>query len=1115
MLRKNSSLLIVLGTIIAIITTNGFLNKFLMGWDNLLPEFNLFTNISRSFFSVWQEHQGLGLLAGNAHATELIYQLYVFFLSLILPTTLIRQAFSFLMLFTGATGTYFLTKFLLVDKNTGSLNKIVPVLGSLFYLLNLSTVQTFYVPFEPFTIHFGFLPWLILVLFKFLKKQTRRNFIIFILVNLLALPQAQVPTIFFVYGLIVGALILYLNITSRTKTLFLTSIKAVIAILIINAFWLMPFFYFTFTNSQVAFQAKINQMSTDTVFLQNKEFGNIQNVTLLKGFWFNNVDPDIFGRYNYMMAPWRDHLANLPILITGYVLFAIVLFGFIMGIKRRIPILTAFAFLLLFSFAMLATNFTPFSWINYVLRSIPTFNQAFRFPFTKFSIVASLAFAVFFAIGAGDIIFRLKKLNSYFISLLFILLLVAFTFPIFKGNFFYYKNKVSLPNEYLQVFDYFKNQDQNSRIANFPQQTYWGWNFYQWGYGGSGFLWYGIKQPILDRAFDVWSGESENYYWEISNALYAKNPQLFKQVLNKYQINFVLVDKNIINPPSSKALFIPELEEILSKIPEAKKDASFGKINVYKINLRDNPNSFIFAANSLKKINSYNWGNLDMGYLNSGNYISDNTNPDIVYPFRSIFSGKNPQKINATINKNNEVEFSAKIPNLVSNTSTNYDLSTSEDLVFVEFIGVKEKNGNFSIKALTKPPQINLTMNGKENNLPQSILEKTVFTVPAESQFPLSLNVGGFFTFTIKSNSVEKIGTTSLSLKQDNLLAITDNKKLNLSFTLLANELKSGTENKNKESFSNITNGEIKVSFPQITNPNESFSYTPSLGLINKTKNCDYFRKGKISTTLVTDKNKQWLRLSAENGANCISYYLPNLNHIHGYLLLIENKNISGRSLHFWLLSEDQKIAPIDVFLEAKNNLSVLVLPPQSPDGLSYSLHFESISIGNQKTINDLGKIKMIPIPYDFLTSIYLENENKFVKSESFSNFKVLHPNESLYIVKEIPEKTKTLVLSQSYNPGWKAYQISKAGPLESALPFFFGTELKNHVLVNNWENGWVGLSDSEGDRLRAERDNGGTNNTKQQTIIIVYLPQYLQYFGFILLLILPFTMLLIRPKNV
>ena len=156
----------------------------------------------------------------------------------------------------------------------------------------------------------------------------------------------------------------------------------------------------------------------------------------------------------------------------------------------------------------------------------------------------------------------------------------------------------------------------------------------------------------------------------------------------------------------------------------------------------------------------------------------------------------------------------------------------------------------------------------------------------------------------------------------------------------------------------------------------------------------------------------------------------------------------------------------------------------------------------------------MIPIPYNFLTSISLENGNKQVKPGFYSNFKVLHPNESLYVVKNMPNEAKTLILSQSYNSGWKAYQVPKTGPLEVVLPFFFGTELKEHVLVNNWENGWVGLSASEGDRLRAERDNGGTNNMKQQTIIIVYLPQYLQYLGFVLLIILPLMVLLNRPKT-
>jgi hypothetical protein len=1102
MLRKNSSLLIVLGTIIAIIATNGFMGKFLMGWDNLLPEFNLFANIQRSFFSVWQEHQGLGLLAGNAHATELIYQIYVFILSLILPTELIRQAFSFIMLFIGGIGAYFLTKYLLVDRNTGALNKIVPVLGSLFYIFNLSTIQTFYVPFEPFIIHFGFLPWLLISLFKFLKKPIKKNFIIFILINLLALPQAQVPTVFFVYGLIIGTLIFYLNITSRVKTLFLSSAKAILTVLIINAFWLLPFFYFTFTNSQVTFQAKINQMSTETVFLQNKEFGNVQDVMLLKGFWLNNVDPDVYGNYSYMMAPWRQHLASLPVLIIGYVLFAIILFGLIMGIKRRIPILTAFGFLLLFSFTMLVTNSPPFSWINYVLRSIPIFNQAFRFPFTKFSIVASLAFAVFFAIGAGDIIFRLKKLNAYFLSFIFILLLLIFTFPIFKGNLFYYKDKVSMPNEYLRLFDYFKNQDQNSRIANFPQYTFWGWNYYQWtqgSYGGSGFLWYGIRQPILDRAFDVWSKESENYYWEISNALYSKNPLLFKKVLNKYQIRFVLVDKNVINPSSSKALFIPELQNLLSKIPEAKKDADFGNIIVYKINLKDSLNSFIFTTNSLKKINSYDWGNLDKGYLNLGTYISENTDPDVIYPFRSIFSGKNPQSINAVINKNNEVEFSAKIPNLESNTSVNYDSGSSEDLVFVEFIGTKDKYGNFNINAQIKPPQINLINNGKENKLPQPILDKAIFTVPANSKYPLSLNAGGFSTFTINSNSIKKIGSTSLSLKQDNLLALTNNNDLNLSSIIATSELISNMTNKSKMSFSDVKNGKIKISFPLIVNPSESFSYSPT-DSVNKIKNCDNFRKGKLNTEIITDDNQKWLKISSEDATNCISFYLPGLNHLYGYLLYIENKNISGRPLRFWLLNENEKISPIDVFLETKNNLSVLVLPPQSRDGLSYSLHFENISIGNQKTINYLGEIKMIPIPYNFLTSISFNKDDEQIIPKSYSVPKVTHPNESLYVVKEIPDQAKTLILSQSYNSGWKAYQVPKTGSLTAILPFFFGKELKNHVLINNWENGWV-LPVS-------------TQEPRSKNIVIAYLPQYLQYFGLVLLLIVPILIFVSRPKD-
>jgi len=50
----------------------------------------------------------------------------------------------------------------------------------------------------------------------------------------------------------------------------------------------------------------------------------------------------------------------------------------------------------------------------------------------------------------------------------------------------------------------------------------------------------------------------------------------------------------------------------------------------------------------------------------------------------------------------------------------------------------------------------------------------------------------------------------------------------------------------------------------------------------------------------------------------------------------------------------------------------------------------------------------------------------------------------------------------------------------------FFQPEIKNHLLVNNWENGW---------RLPPS-----IISHQPSTITIIYLPQYLEYLGFGLL---------------
>jgi len=106
-----------------------------------------------------------------------------------------------------------------------------------------------------------------------------------------------------------------------------------------------------------------------------------------------------------------------------------------------------------------------------------------------------------------------------------------------------------------------------------------------------------------------------------------------------------------------------------------------------------------------------------------------------------------------------------------------------------------------------------------------------------------------------------------------------------------------------------------------------------------------------------------------------------------------------------------------------------------------------------------------------------------------------------------------TLYLSQSYHPGWKAY-ISETCNMEritcktrnilnTSFPFIFGKEIKEHVLVNNWSNGW------QLNNLNLNQSPSISNNLN---IIIIFLPQYLEFLGFILLFI-TFIILIIH-KN-
>ncbi len=1057
---------LVLFVIVSILfVTNYVPGTFLTGWDNLHPEFNPGLNITRSIFAVWQEYQGLGVLGGMAHASDLPHQIILALLSIFLPVSSLRYVWIFLMLFLGSLGTYVFAKKLFSQKSNS-----FAFFASLFYLLNLATMQMFYAPFESFVGHFAALPWLLWACITYLSNQSKRNTVALCAVLLLATPSQYLPTLFVSFMIALGVVVFGLMLSARSAKIIKPFGKLLGIIFLINAFWLLPFLYFTATNAKVALNAKMNQMSTETIFLQNKEFGNVKDVMLLKGFWFNNVDPNRLGIFDYMLSPWKAHLSNLPIELIGFAFFAVILFGALKAFKNKRPIEVVSLLLFIFSFTMLAVDTFPFSWIDILFRKLPLFQEAFRFPFTKFSILTAFSYSLLFGLGIEEIGHIVKKAHKHMhkvVAVVAFVLVCLFALPSFKGHLFYDKERLKIPSEYSQVFDFFNHQNPNTRIADFPQYQFWGWNFYSWGYGGSGFLWYGISQPIADRAFDVWGKSNENYYFELSHALYTKDPKKLVSVLNKYQINWIMMDRNIINPNSEEALFYPEFDQIVSRAPQITKVKTFGRIDIYKVNLNDKINDFVFSSN-LTSANGYNWGDYDQAYGDLGNYSVANSNTT-QYLFRSLFSNKTDKEIEYNIKEEQDsYEISQKIT--TAGTLSIPPYFDREDILPIQLSVKTDKSVTFSLQVPGPRVEIGDEFPTTQN---QSIdlvkIQNSIF-------YPLTFTLNGIARYTISKDDLNKRFPVSFLVRdQNNSVVITDNvgKVLN-STTITPTEVKSLEpikENSIRISQADIGK-KITVIIPKIE---DLYLELPVTFKNIAVRNCDNFRKGTIEKKI--DQNS--LTLSSKNATACLNFYNSNLDHNESYILFLKTAHSEGRRLSVWLLNENEDTTPLSTYLSADNQ--TFIIPPMEKFGKAYSIHIENGSIGQDKTQNTIYQSGMFEFPYRFLSSIKVESQNT-VKEVGGGNLSAYHPNSSLYIVQNA---SSPLILSQSFDKAWTAYSVKDDSFLNRTFPFLFGKRLNSHVLVNNWENGWV-------------LDSSISN---QKSVIIVYLPQYLEYLGFAILI--------------
>lgn len=991
-------LLLVLITV-CISALNYTPGTFLTGWDTLHPEFNFPQQFKNIFFGTFRSDQGLGAVAAHSHMSELPRMLFLYLESFLLPLSFLRYSYIFLCLILGPLGIYFLVLKLLKGKTFTT--QSAAFIAALVYLFNLGTVQHFYVPFEMFTTQFAFLGWLFLTALLVLEKRSLRNITFLSIVLFFSSSMAYASVLWYAYFACMLLFILTLCILKRTRQILLSSILIIGITLIINSYWILPNLYFLSTTAKEVSLAQTNKIFSDEAFLHNKQYGNIIDTPILKNFLFNwTVQVDV-NTSEELLKSWKQHLSIPGIIYIGYAVFLLSVSGIVLSVKQKNKTLIAFIPVCAVSFIMLMNMNPPFDPIFSFLReNFTLFKEGLRFPFTKFSLLLMLSLSVFAGFGFNTLLNSLSKLHgkvkaTYLISaatFIAALLLITYAFPMFQGELVSKKMRIDIPGEYFQLFSYLQSKPSDGRIAPLPVHSLWGWEYYNWparnalhsnaggGYQGAGFVWFGTPQPVMARDFDRWNPDNEQYYREISEAIYSRDPKKVESVARKYKIKYFLLDESIIFPGNKQnALWHHETKTTFEASERINLVKKFGKnLLLYEVTPASVNDTLLQAPAEIITVGpKITGGFVDLAYYSFGDYVISNQ-PEYFYPARNLvnrYERIDPEK---TELKDKELVLTLpEIPEDYEFTSSFLDRS-----IFPEFM--------------------------KTYNVDTSAEE---FSVP----------------YLIGQNPYIATQISSISAQ------ITD--------TIIESE-NCGTETPNTRS----------------------------------------------NATVLSD----YIRFMAENGASCGYLDFPLVKQDFGNVLKMTARNISGLPIRLCVTNKLTRRCDLYTTLDFGSEWKdyYFMIPPQPSGDSGYAVNFNTISIGRDKSVNDVKNVQFIQLPYYRIQNLYFIPNKTQTDNKNGAKTIESHEITPLHYGADITlDKNPGLIaFYKAFEPGWKAYKLEARSFLDVFFPFINGKEIKEHVLVNNWANGWI---------IPAASD-----KRQAASITIIFLPQYLEFAGLTLLLV-------------
>ncbi len=1032
---------------------------WLTGWDTLHPEFNYSLNLSRVINGAWREDQGLGTLAKHAHLAELPRIIILWLLDLLLPTQNVRYALIALCFVLGPLGIYFLLKKTILPETKNS-HYLASFLGALFYLFNLGTVQHFVVVFEMFAVQYAALGWLFWQATRYWQKPNKKTALILLGLFFVSAPMAYASQLWFAFSLSLGLYLLTKSLLTKHKTVKL-KISLVISLLLIaaNAFWLLPNLYFLASGQgKILAESHINRLFSPESYYQNAAYGNLKDSLLLKNFLFNwQFFDHQTQQFQPLLESWGQHLQRPCVLAIGFTISGFVLLGFLLSLVKKKKEVIAFLPILLLSFALIANQVWPVAPIlNYLREASTLIKEGLRTPYTKFSLLLMMSGSIFLSFAIKSLFEVTQKFwkNWLLPSLISLILAVSLSYygwPMFQGQLIHPLLQQQIPDEYFALYDFMQTQPTEARLAVLPFQSLFGWEYYRWGYEGAGFIWFGLPQSVLVRDFDRWNPDNEAFYNQAAHALNTEDQQAFLKTLAKYDVNYVLLDKNILNPNHPEdQLGTATINDFLTT---GGAEIIWHEANLSLWQLPRQTNDYLKAPESFQVVShqSIQPKIADILYQTQDSYLE--VEGASSYPLTHLSSLQEKTAL-----ENNQVNFELltenetgrlTVPTLIPGKyySVQTELKLLPNELILSFAPLIELKGQKNIALFQLPEtkvsldqtytELYIQVNGKQILIKQD--ETLIKNLSLVANEPIQINL--FSPENVDQNSK----------------------------TVAKQAIKTSTINHDVWQAAQLTT-------PKIFDLTGPINYQPHLvhtvAFIDEDhiKNCDQQTRGQITTT---KKNDHLIYRAQNDGALCQSIYINQLGS-GWHWLRIRGQNLSGRSLKTTLSSIQgeniiEDLMPINAF----DQLLPFFLDYQmAQDGLVLTLQTQSY---NQiESQNLVEKIEFYQAPLEQLALLQLGDK----KEKTNNKLKLIEETRlANYYYNLHSQIGGQLVLSQGFDSAWLAW--SQPGN----KPWFALNSYQRlaHSRFNGWANSWQ-VPDGE------------------QKVIILYWPQLLVFGGYLLL---------------